>query len=389
MGKLPALGDYIEDVQRCMRCGFCRTLCPSFASLGWEASSPRGRMQLIKAYLDGQIPFSDSVKERVYECTLCGYCLWRCPAGIKTIDVIKAARGHLLQQGRIHENVKGLLSKISKEHNINGLPHGIRSDWMSYPWIGLKDKTQLRKKGADILYFVGCICSYSGKKNMTGKATTQILDKSGADWTLLGQDEWCCGDPALLVGDSTQALESAKHNVERARELGVRKIVTSCAGCYRMWKEEYPKLMDESLGLEIQHIAQYIDKALKNGELKMGHQLKAIVTYHDPCELGRLGGVLEEPRAILKAVPGIDFRELPKNRYLSRCCGGGGDLKVVKPNLSMEIGERRLKEAVDVGANVLVSGCPACELQFLDVAQKGNTHMQVLNLAEIVARVLV
>ena len=346
-------------------------------------------MQLVKAYLDGKTPFSDAVKERIYECTLCGYCLWRCPAGVKTIDVVKAARGHLLEQGRAPENVKGLLGNITKEHNIYGLPHDIRSDWLAYPWIGLKDRTQLGKKGADILYFVGCICSYSGKKNMTGKATAQILDKSAADWTLLGQDEWCCGDPSLLVGDYALALESAKHNVEKARELGVRKVITSCAGCYRMWKEEYPKLMGESLGLEVQHIAQYVDNALKSGELKIGRQLKGRVTYHDPCELSRLGGVLEEPRAVLKAISGAEFCELPKNRYMSRCCGGGGDLKVSKPELSMEIGERRLKEAVDLGASMIVSGCPACELQFLDVAQKQDTHIQVLNLAEIVARALV
>jgi len=346
-------------------------------------------MQLVKAYLDGQMPLNDAVKERIYECTLCGYCLWRCPAGVKTIDVVKAARGHLLEKGRDHENVKDILGNLVREHNIYGLPHSIRPDWLAYPWIGLKDKARLNKKNADILYFVGCVCSYSGKKNMTGRATAQILDRSGGDWTMLGQDEWCCGDPALLVGDYRGALESARHNVEKARELGVRKVITSCAGCYRTWKEEYPKLMGEALGLEVQHIAQYVEEALMHGELKVCRELKGTVTYHDPCELSRLGGVLEEPRKVLKAIPGLDLREMPKNRYMSRCCGGGGDLKILKPNLSMEIGERRLKEALDTGADAIVSGCPACELQLLDAAQKLGTRIQVLNIAEVVARALV
>ncbi|MEM2922067.1 MAG: (Fe-S)-binding protein [Candidatus Bathyarchaeia archaeon] len=385
---MPTLSDYVEEVQRCMRCGFCRTLCPSFSYIGWETSSPRGRMQLLKAYLDGQMSMNDAVKERIYECTLCGYCLWRCPAGVKTIDVLKAARGHLLEMDKGLEGSKGLRRNLAMEHNIYGLQHDTRIDWLSYPWIGLKDKAQVGKKGAEILYFVGCVCSYSGKKNMTGKATMQILDKTGANWTLLGKEEWCCGDPALLIGDLQYAIEAAKHNVEKARSLGIERVVTSCAGCYHTWKEEYPKLLGESLDIEVQHIVQYIEESLKHGKLKIAHELKAIATYHDPCELSRLGGVIEEPRRVLKSIPGLEFRELPKNRYVSRCCGGGGDLKILKPELSMKIGERRIREAFDIDASLVVSGCPACELQLMDAAQSIGKPIQVLNIAEVVARTI-
>jgi Fe-S oxidoreductase len=386
--KLPKLSDYAEDVQKCMRCGFCRTLCPTFSSISWEAGSPRGRMQLAKAFLDGEVEFTDYIQERIFECALCGYCLWRCPAGVKTIDVVKAARAYMLEHKETPQSVEALLANLSGEHNLYGLSHGMRSDWLGYPWIGLKDKVEVGKKGADVLYFVGCICSYSGKKNMTGKATAQILSKVGADWTLLGNDEWCCGDPALLSGDYASALETARHNVEKARALGVKKVVTSCAGCYRMWKQEYPILLGEDLGLEVSHISQYIVGALKNGSLKLGRELKSVVTYHDPCELGRLGDILEEPREILRTIPGVEFREMAKNRYLSRCCGGGGDLKVAYPDLSMEVGTRRLNEARDTGARIIVSSCPACELQLSDVAQKNGVPIQVLNIAEIVVRAM-
>ncbi|MCJ7609648.1 (Fe-S)-binding protein [Candidatus Bathyarchaeota archaeon] len=386
--KLPKLSDYAEDVQKCMRCGFCRNLCPTFNSINWEAGSPRGRMQLAKAFLDGDIEFTDYMKERIYECALCGYCTWRCPAGVKTIDVVKAARAHMLENKASPQNVQALLGNLSKEHNLYGLSHTMRTDWLGYPWIGLKDKVELSRKGAQVLYFVGCICSYSGKKNMTGKATAQILSKTGADWTLLGNDEWCCGDPSMLSGDFGFALESARHNVGMAQDLGVKKVVTSCAGCYRMWKQEYPALLDENPGIEVQHISQYITEALQSGKLKLSKELKTTLTYHDPCELGRLGEVFDEPRQILKAVPGVEFKEMAKNRYLSRCCGGGGDLKVAYPDMSMEVGTRRLKEAQDTGAKGIVSCCPACELQLSDVAQKNGVPMQVFNIAEIVARAM-
>jgi Fe-S oxidoreductase len=223
---------------------------------------------------------------------------------------------------------------------------------------------------------------------MTGKATAQILSKTGADWTLLGNEEWCCGDPSMLSGDFSFALESARHNVGMAKDLGVKKVVTSCAGCYRMWKQEYPALLDEKLGIEVQHVSQYITEALQSGKLKLERELKTTLTYHDPCELGRLGEVFEEPRQVLKAVPGVEFKEMGKNRYLSRCCGGGGDLKVAYPDISMEVGMRRLKEAQDTGAKGIVSCCPACELQLADVAQKNGVPMQVFNIAEIVARAM-
>ena len=168
----------------------------------------------------------------------------------------------------------------------------------------------------------------------------------------------------------------------------MKKIVTSCAGCYRVWKEEYPALLGEDLGLEVQHISQFIVDALNKGDLKLGRELRSVVTYHDPCELGRLSEVFEEPRQILKTIPGVELREMAKNKYLSRCCGGGGDLKVAYPDLSMEVGMRRLKEAQDTGAKTIVSCCPACELQLSDVAQKNGVPMQVLNIAEIVARAL-
>jgi len=343
---------------------------------------------MAKAFLNGEVEFTDYIKQRMYECALCGYCLWRCPAGVKTIDVVKAARAYMLEHEQAPANVGALLANLSKEHNLYGLYHGMRSDWLGYPWIGLKDKVEVGKKGAEVLYFVGCICSYSGKKNVTGKATAQILSKMGLDWTILGQDEWCCGDPALLSGDYAHALEAARHNVEKACELGVKKVVTSCAGCYRMWKQEYPALLGEDLRLEVSHISQYIVGALKDGSLKLGRELKSVLTYHDPCELGRLGEILEEPREILRAIPGVELREMAKNRYLSRCCGGGGDLKVAYPDLSMEVGTRRLNEAKDTGARMIVSCCPACELQLSDVAQKNGVPLQVLNIAEIVARAM-
>jgi len=386
--KSTKLSDYREEVQRCMRCGFCRVQCPTWSFLGWDSGAPRGRMQMAKALMDKKVELSDYIIQRFFECAQCGYCLWRCPAGVKTVDVIRAVRSYILEEKRTPENVETLLSNVRRHHNLYGLPHEIRTEWLSYPWIGLDGKVDVGKKGAEILYFVGCICSYSGAKNITAKATALILNGLKADWTILGGDEWCCGDPCLLVGEFDQAKVLAEHNVKEIERLGVEKVVTSCAGCYRTIREEYPALVGRELGFEVYHISQYLDKMLREGKLIFSKNLNSVLTYHDPCELGRLGKVFEEPRHVLASVPGVTLKELPKNRNLSRCCGGGGALKIADINLSTKVGVKRVDEAQSTGVDAIVSGCPACELQLTELSKKEGYGLGVMNIAEVVAKAM-
>jgi len=383
-GSRPSLAEYREEVQRCMRCGFCRVLCPTWEFVGWESGTPRGRMQLVRGLLDGELEVNAYVADRVYKCALCGYCLWRCPAGVKTTETIRAARAHLVEVEAYPEALDRIDANVRGNHSLYDMAPGERADWVDY--MDLRDLVRVGER-AEVVYFPGCVASLSSRAMSVAAATSLILDHLGLDWTVLGGEEWCCGDPLLLSGKTGFAGETALHNLQAIRRLGARTLVTSCAGCYRAFNQEYPRLVGDP-GLEVLHTSQLLERALREGRIGFAAGLDMTVTYHDPCELGRLGGVYEAPRAVLRAVPGARFMELARNRSLTRCCGGGGVLKATYPEIALRLGSRKLEEAHLVGAEAVVSTCPACKLNISDAASEENDPLQVLDLTEIVARAM-
>jgi glycolate oxidase len=164
-------------------------------------------------------------------------------------------------------------------------------------------------------------------------------------------------------------------------------LVTPCAGCYKTFKKIYPKVAD--LGVEVYHSVTYIEKLVKEGRLtfKAGEAQK--VTYHDPCDLGRAFQIFEEPRNILKAMPGVQYVEMARNRLLARCCGSGGGVSANIPEMAVQIAAERVRDALAVGAEVIVSGCAACK----DNLRKGakaipkdeRGKIKVMDITEMVA----
>lgn len=384
MEEAYSASEYREDIQRCMRCGFCRPLCPSWELIGWETGSPRGRMQVIKAILDGEVGVDDYVVDRIYQCALCGYCMWRCPAGVKTTDAIKAARAYLVDKGRYPDVVERISRNVERNHSIYELPAEARADWAHY--LGVEDIVKMRR-AADVVYFVGCVPALSSRSMGLAAATSMILDALGRNWTVMGEDEWCCGNPLLLSGKTDSAKALAVHNVQAVRKLGAKAVVTSCAGCYRTFAQEYPRLVGR-LGFEVCHISQLLEGVLGSLRPKLKSRLDMTVAYHDPCEMGRLLGVYEPPRAVLSSIPGVKLVELPKNRQLTRCCGGGGILKATNPEMSLKLAVRKVEEAQGVGAEALVSTCPACRMNIMDGIAESGSEVQMLDLTEVVVRAM-
>lgn len=384
MEKDYSVSECREDIQRCMRCGFCRLLCPSWEFTGWETGSPRGRMQVIKALLDGEVGVSDYVVDRIYQCALCGYCMWRCPAGVKTTEAIKTARAYLVDRGRCPDVVERISRNIEGNRSIYALPAEARADWRHY--MGVEDIVKTRGV-ADVVYFVGCVPSLSSRSMDLAAATSLILDALELNWTIMGEEEWCCGNPLLLSGKTGPARELAAHNVQAIRGSGARAVVTSCAGCYRTLTQEYPRLVG-NLGFDVYHISQILERALGSLKPKLENPLDMRVAYHDPCEMGRLLGVYEPPRAVLRSVPGLRLVELPKSRQLTRCCGGGGVLKATNPDMSLRLAVRKVEEARSLGAEALVSTCPACRMNIMDGIAESGGEFQMLDLTEVVARAM-
>ncbi|MEM3017629.1 MAG: (Fe-S)-binding protein, partial [Candidatus Bathyarchaeia archaeon] len=272
-----------------------------------------------------------------------------------------------------------IADSLEKNMNPYSLEHSERLNWVKE--LGPKGVKEGQR--AKTLYYVGCTSSYQEKT--IASSTANILSRMNEDWSLFGKDEWCCGDPHIAVGDRDKAEEFIKHNLEVASSLGASRIVTSCAHCYRMWRWKYLEVTDRH-GFEVLHITEYLQECLKSGALRLG-KLAARVTYHDPCYLSRLGGVVDEPRNILNLAV-ENFVEMRERKFDTFCCGGGAMTEVVDQELWAKIGDERFRQAEIVKADFVVSGCPFCRRSLTQAARRSGSKMQILDIVELVAKQL-
>jgi Fe-S oxidoreductase len=352
-----------KELMTCTYCGFCKSVCPTFERVGWDPSVARGRMVLAYGLLQRDIPADPSVIRYLYQCTTCKDCERRCPSNIEVVNVVESARrdlvaaGHMLPRHRV----------IAENVCTTGNPYGERKS--------VPDTLGQHPKKAKVGYFVGCTATH--RDRALADATLSILNKLGEDFTLL--DEVCCGSVLQRIGIEEDVVQRLwERNVEIIRSLGVEKVVFSCAGCYRMFKEEYPKRF--SLGFEVQHITEYL--AGKDLDLQ---PLERVITYHDPCHLGRHCGIYDAPREVLARIPGADLREMPRNRETAACCGGGGGVRSAYPELSKAIAGRRVDEAGF--ADIMVTSCPFC-VNNLRAGAEGRPAPEIVDLVQLVDRLL-
>lgn len=362
----------------CAQCNFCR-VCPAFKHENWESASPRGRIYLIKSLLKGEIKpedLDDEILQDFFKCTTCGECEVVCQTEIPLIDVWEKARATLAKEGFILPAHK----RIGEAARKTGCPYGEERsrDW----WL----EVEVSEK-AEVAYFAGCTATFRTVE--LAKNTVEFLKKVGIDFTYAKNDEICCGSPLLRTGQREIAYEFFKKNYEEWKRRGVKKIVTSCSGCFRTIKRDYPEIAKE-LGyeweFEVYHISQLIYELIKSGKLKL-KKLNRTVTYHDPCHLGRHMKVYEEPREVLRAV-GADIVEMEKNREEASCCGAGGGVKAQFKELAMKMGIDRIAEAEKTGAELIVSCCPFCKLHLNQAAEGKGSKLRVIDLIEIVNQLL-
>lgn len=233
---------------------------------------------------------------------------------------------------------------------------------------------------ASIVYFVGCTTAY--RRMEIARSILKILRKANVDFTML-HDERCCGSVFFRTGIVDLAKQLATWNVKNIEETGADTVVTSCAGCYRMLKLDYPKFIGP-LDFKVVHIVELLLSLIEAGDLKFKAEGKISVSYHDPCHL-RHCGIQEEPRKIMEKIPNLELVEMEWTKDRSFCCGAGAGLKALCGDLAVSIARKRLDDAISRGAEALVSACPFCKHNLLDSATKYNLKIQVKDIAEIVA----
>jgi Fe-S oxidoreductase len=346
---------YRTQILQCSRCGFCQAVCPIFGATLRPSYNARGKMLLLKEAMDGQVELTQELAETFYSCTTCQSCTYSCPANIRVDEIVEEVRKKLYKDGFAPTSVGGVRDSVLKAGNVFASAKEERIE--IYP-PALRDKARkgVLNQDAETLLFMGCLPSYMDMKIVP--AFIKALDAAEVNYTTLAMEESCCGFPLYLIG-SDVFPSYAQNLMDKMRSTGARELVTPCAGCYKTFTALYTEIGE--LGLEVYHSVQYFERLINEGRIQLTQEIAHKVTYHDPCDLGRACKIFEEPRNILKAIPGIEFVEMDRNRIDARCCGGGGGMQAYRPEMAVDMAAQRVRDALEVGAEIIVSGCPACK----------------------------
>ncbi|MCS7144959.1 MAG: (Fe-S)-binding protein [Archaeoglobaceae archaeon] len=360
--------DYMIPMD-CIKCGLCN-ICPVFRVERSESVSPRGKIILLSEIKRGSIKLDARIVKEIYKCSVCGVCSLVCPANLDLIKLWEEVREEFVNKKiaplPIHRKVRDI---TYREFNPYGGDQQKRAEWLD-----------LSIEKSRTLYFAGCTASF--KAQNIAKATAKTLKNLGIEFTVLGAKEFCCGSPFLRTGQIDVAKMLFTKNIKVWQSEGIKEIITSCPGCYKSIKEEYPKFAKEvkiEFNIEVKHISSVFAKLMK----KEG-KLELIATYHDPCHLGRHMGVYEEPREVIRKA-GIKLVEMERNREFSLCCGAGGGLRTQFKEIAMAIAEERIREALETGTNVIITSCPFCEY---NLSRVGGSRVRVLDLSEIAEKTI-
>jgi heterodisulfide reductase subunit D len=381
--------EYYKDIlYQCGKCGTCRTgyqengwprVCPSGEFGKFEAYYLGGKNLLSWAVYSGKLNWTENLANIFYQCSVCMACIQQCQipeihhfAG----EWLMAMREEAVQRGfGPMPEQKRYTEHVIKEYNPYMEMHKERTNWIS---SNIKQNSN-----AKLAYFVGCTTSYREKS--IALATAEILNSLGIEFRIL-KDEHCCGSPVYMTGQTDLARKIAESNIKTFKEEGIERIITSCAGCYRTLKETYPHKFGLEHGIEVLHLPEFLLEKFNNGELKFSNNVDMTVTYHDPCHIGRHMGIYEQPREILKQIPGINLVEMDRNRQNAWCCGSGGGVRSAFKDLSSFAANERIKEAKETSATAIVSCCPFCLNQFKSNIK--NNEIQALDLSELVKKAI-
>jgi Fe-S oxidoreductase len=243
------------------------------------------------------------------------------------------------------------------------------------------------KEGMEYLYFPCCYLAYDPRLKKVARATAELLKQAGVDFGILGTGENCCGESIRKTGNEDLFKRLARENIKTFIDHGVKRILVSSPHCYHAFKNEYTEFR---VDFEVVSMSQFLLQLMAEGRLELKEEYAKTVTYHDPCYLGRHNGVYDEPREILERIPGLELAEMPDARVDSLCCGGGGGRIWMETVKGERFSDLRLDQAVEAGADVLVTSCPYCITNFEDsrMNREDSDAIEIKDITEIVRAVV-
>jgi heterodisulfide reductase subunit D len=427
---IPTLEELEDVIWKCTACGNCKTayeygpppkngeICPAGVEFGFDGNmASKGKIAFARGILDGQLEFTEEFVDAIYKCTVCGGCQNQCELDHKPFipEIIEAMRRKAVADGAgPMPSQKVIAQSMRSFNNPYQGPRRVRTDWTRPFKKAKKPIKNIMKEDAPILYYVGCTGAFNLPVRNLPVATASIFQKLGLDFGILGENEICCGSTAMRLGDVTEFQRVAETNLKMFKDLhdnhGVKTIITSCAGCYRAIKKDYSMSYeyDEMLdGIEVIHTTDFLYNYFKEDKLEFKNKVDWKVTYHDPCHTGRhlleydidkdgsqqwIGSYLGKrednclydiPRDMLKAIPGIDFREMERSRNNSYCCGGGGGVMTGYGDWAAKNAGLRIEEGIETGAEYMVSICPFCHYNLNEGAKRIKRDMKLYDLVEL------
>ena len=388
----------ILDTYSCTECGRCQSVCPA-----WNTGKPLSPKLLVMNLRDHVFDEGPKIlaarkageehtptalnpevveDEVVWDCTTCGACMQECPVDIEHIDhIVDMRRNLVMGESRFPQEAGLLLRNLESSSNPWGADQATRADWAR----DLGVKVLGDGPAPEYLYWVGCAGSFDDRAREVSRAVVRVLQRAAIPFAILGPRELCTGDPARRLGHEYLFQTFAERNVQTFRDAGVRTIVANCPHCFNTLRNEYP---DFGADVEVVHHTELIARLMRDGRLRPTEEVNALLTYHDPCYLGRHNGVYTEPREALDRVPGLTTKEMPRHHERGFCCGAGGSRMWLEERLGKRINLERAQEAIATGADALGVACPYCLIMLDDGAKAEGKEIQVLDVAQVIARSL-
>ncbi len=399
-------------IDKCNRCGFCRSVCPSMAELGWESTSPRGRVFLVGEVLSGRIPLTTEVISRIDQCLLCRNCMAVCPVGGKIDQVIIAFRHLAAQEKGVATSKKLMLNMLSnhrtlcdviapvaavlehipfKETSGGGAVFRLNKKMRVLPMFGGKSLiNQVQQIKPDkpikkVAFYVGCYINYMGVN--VGRAVLSVLARNGVE-VVIPQTQTCCGVPYFASGMVDKAVTLVRQNIDVLEAADVDAIIYACGSCGTGLKEwgQHPEIGPEyvekakKLEEKIFEIGEFLIDQLEISELPPLPK-PTRVTYHDSCHLAVGAGVTEQPRKLLNMMGNAEYIEMPEANI---CCGMGGLFSVTHYDISRKINSRKIEKITSVNPQVVTSGCPGCNLHIMDGLNKVGSDIVTSHYIELI-----